>query len=324
MQTERKFKKVINKIGITMILFFVFINVLVFVQSKISLCLEKTLPYDISYIISELLYGLAYFLSFVIPGIILYFMMGKNEKNYSLLTPVIPSPINTAAYIFASISIILTMAIINANIVSVFNYSEYSSKYLWDNAPRSAYQVVLAFITSALIPAFAEEFLFRGAIFSALMPYGKTPAIIISALLFGLMHQNIEQLLYTTAAGLVLAFVVCETGSIWCGVLIHFFNNFTDILKSELIERFPLNVSYPLYIAIEGAMFILGLASIVYLILTRAKRGSKNTDLKEKEPIPAKAISKHFFSSPTIIFFIVISSIMMTIHIILSILTSVL
>ena len=170
---ERNFKKAINKIGLAMILFFAFINVFVFIQSKISTSLSSILPYDISYIISELLYGLAYFSSFVLPGCILYLMIGKNKKTDSLLNPVLPSPLDVAAYIFASIAMIVTMAVINANLVSVFKYSEYSSEYIWGNEPLQAYQVILSFITSALIPAFAEEFLFRGAILSALKPYGK-------------------------------------------------------------------------------------------------------------------------------------------------------
>jgi len=322
---ERKFKKAINKIGIAMILFFAFINVFVFIQSEISVFLGKLLPYDIAYIISKLLYGLAYFASFVIPGCILYFMNRKNEKEGSLLAPVLPSPVKTAAYIFASITMIIAMAVINAKLVSIFNYSEYSSEYIWGNESLQEYQVILTFITSALIPAFAEEFLFRGAILSALRPYGKAPAIIISAVLFGLMHQNAEQLLYATAAGLILATVVYETGSVWCSVLIHFFNNFSKVLKNEILERFPTNISYPLYYAIEGLIFILGFASIVYLIVSRGKnKRTVKVEETEENDVPAKSIAKHFFSSPTILIFLIISVIMMMIHIFLSILNSIL
>jgi len=323
--TEHNFKRAINKIGIVMILFFAFINIFVFVQSKISILLERYLPYDIAYIISKLLYGIAYFSSFVLPGIILYLIIERSQNNESLLSPTLPSPIKTAAYIFASMALILTAAVINANLVSVFNYSDYSAKYLWNNEPLQAYQVILSFITSALIPAFAEEFLFRGAILSALKPYGKAPAIIISAVLFGLMHQNVEQLLYATVAGLILAFIVYETGSVWCSVLVHFFTNFSDILKSELIERYPTHISYPLYYLIEGSIFILGLISAVYLIVSHSRNSVKASFCEVKEDtVSSKAIAKHFFSSPTIILFVVLSFITMAIHIFLSILNSVL
>lgn len=50
-------------------------------------------------------------------------------------------------------------------------------------------------------------------------------AIIISALLFGLMHANIRQTLYTFVGGIVLAILAIKTRSILPAMIIHFTNN---------------------------------------------------------------------------------------------------
>ena len=320
MPLEHEFKKSINKIGLSLLLFWSFMILFMFIQSEISIKLTEILSPKASYIVSDLMYGTAYFCAFFIPGCILYAITKKARRNFSLLEPNLPKAIDTYAYIFASVSIILTIAIINAELVSVFKYSEYSAEYLWQDNTTEPYQIILSFITSAMIPSICEEFLFRGAIFSALMPYGKVPSIIISSVLFGLMHQNAEQFLYATAAGLVLASIVWETKSIWCGVLIHFFNNFIDLFKAELIKAFPKNISYPAFYFIEGAIFVLGILSLAYLIIKKSKKTNKN---EQEDPISLKLTAKYFFS-PTIILFIVLSLITMLMHIALSIINSVL
>lgn len=77
---------------------------------------------------------------------------------------------------------------------------------------------------SCLVIPIAEELLFRGVVYKRLKLYfGVTPALIGSALIFGIMHVNLVQFLYAAVIGLFLAFVLenRETfhGSFWayCG-----------------------------------------------------------------------------------------------------------
>jgi sodium transport system permease protein len=77
----------------------------------------------------------------------------------------------------------------------------------------------------ALTPALCEEFFFRGLILSGLRRLGMWPAILITALLFGLAHSSIYRLLPTLLLGVVIGFVVWRTGSILCGIIVHALNN---------------------------------------------------------------------------------------------------
>jgi membrane protease YdiL (CAAX protease family) len=86
----------------------------------------------------------------------------------------------------------------------------------------------------ALSPAICEEVLFRGAIMSGLrqrMPAWAT--ILVVGLLFGLFHLSIYRVLVTGLSGVVIAYVVYRSGSIWLGVIIHFINNGTAVLLMQ-------------------------------------------------------------------------------------------
>ena len=85
---------------------------------------------------------------------------------------------------------------------------------------------IFSTISVAIIPAFTEELLFRGVILDGLTRnYSKRKAILISALLFGLIHLNPWQFVTAFLIGLVSAWICIETNSILLSIFIHFFNN---------------------------------------------------------------------------------------------------
>lgn len=77
----------------------------------------------------------------------------------------------------------------------------------------------------ALLPAVCEEMLFRGLILSGFRSMGKWPAIVATALLFGLAHASIYRLLPTLFLGIVFGWVVWRTGSVLAGMVCHLLNN---------------------------------------------------------------------------------------------------
>jgi len=86
-------------------------------------------------------------------------------------------------------------------------------------------QLYINIFVVALIPAIFEEIAFRGVIFKAYEKLGTKKAIVISAFLFALMHINIQSLVGTFILGLVLAYLVYKTNSIFSSMIGHFTNN---------------------------------------------------------------------------------------------------
>ena len=313
-----------------MLLFLAIINVGAVFHSFGTDLISKLLPADVAYVVNELGYCVMYLSSFIAPGFILMGLLGKDRGTLMFEKKV---PRNAAPYLLATITIAYSFAFLNSYLVSIFDYSDFSSEYLWGNEPMTNVGVVLAFIGTAMVPAFCEEFLFRGAILSALKPYGKAPAIIISAVLFGLMHQNAEQLLYTTVAGLLMGYVVYETGSVWCSVLIHFFNNFISVFESVLVERINITYVNAIVTAFELLLFLSGVISIVYLAVQKLRKsndtqsytdGFYGKDIEEldgdkvQKRLPAGRITRLFFT-PTVIIFIVLSGLTVVLYLIMSV-----
>jgi membrane protease YdiL (CAAX protease family) len=89
-----------------------------------------------------------------------------------------------------------------------------------------------------LAPVF-EELFYRKAIIDRLRRYGDLPAILISGLIFGLVHGNFSQVFYSTAIGWVLGYVYLKTGNVLYTMSLHsIFNIISGVYVTELIRRF--------------------------------------------------------------------------------------
>lgn len=95
------------------------------------------------------------------------------------------------------------------------------------------FSIAMFFVTvfaSCMLPAFCEEFLHRGMILNTYSKYGVTFAIVISSVLFGLLHMNIFQCFYAFIVGLFFAYICVYTKSIIPSMIMHFMNNFLSTL----------------------------------------------------------------------------------------------
>ena len=149
----------------------------------------------------------------------------------------------------------------------------------YDNASS-----VILYMSTAIAPAFAEEFLFRGVFYTNLRPYGRTQAILISSLLFALMHQNIAQLFYTFAAGIAMALMYELTGSIWCSVIYHLVNNELATLFEIMVYGKIGDEAYVAMLIWDIVIFGLGIIAII-LLAFYYKRTAFGSDSKSNREV---------------------------------------
>lgn len=97
---------------------------------------------------------------------------------------------------------------------------------------------LLKTLVMAVAPACIEEFVFRGVLFQTYRKSKKLAAIFLSSFLFGCMHMNFNQFLYTFVLGIYLAFIIEATGSIISSMLVHFVLNFTSVILSTFVTWF--------------------------------------------------------------------------------------
>lgn len=91
--------------------------------------------------------------------------------------------------------------------------------YAFDNSPLKILVVVI-------LAPLLEEFLFRKQIIDRCGKYGEKPAILFSALTFGLFHMNLFQFFYAFGLGLVFAYVYTRTRRLRYSVIMHMIINF--------------------------------------------------------------------------------------------------
>lgn len=81
----------------------------------------------------------------------------------------------------------------------------------------------------ALLPALVEEITFRGVLLNSFhRDSNPWPAILFSALCFGCMHMNFNQIAYALVLGIIMGIVLEATGSILATILMHFIYNGTS------------------------------------------------------------------------------------------------
>lgn len=103
---------------------------------------------------------------------------------------------------------------------------------------EGAGQTMLLAIALAMTPGLCEEFMFRGVLLGGLdRATGMKKAIFLSALLFGLAHMNLQQLLVTFLLGLVIGYLYVKTRSIWPGILYHTAHNALMVLLYQAVIK---------------------------------------------------------------------------------------
>lgn len=94
----------------------------------------------------------------------------------------------------------------------------------------------------ALTPALCEEITMRGVVLSGYNGSKIWKAALINGFLFGILHLNPPQFLYAFVLGVMLAYVVRITNSIFASMIIHFIFNGTNTAMSWVVMRMSSDV----------------------------------------------------------------------------------
>lgn len=208
--------------------------------------------------------------------------------------------------------ILLIMMTLGINFIGIVNnliikylqpdVSDILSKLGYNNPDSNLSQTsmlynVLITIAVCIVAPITEEFIFRGFILQPLRRYGDSFAIIISAVLFGLIHGNISQTPFALLFGLLAGYVTVKSNSIIPATILHFINNSTAIL-TEFISTFnSFKNSDLIFISI---FLICGITLFITLIVNRKKISVPNINRINIHSIPINKYACYFSSIATI------------------------
>lgn len=192
----------------------------------------------------------------------------------------------------------LPFSLLNLSMEKLFNLCGFTLRLGMELSLAGAGSVVEGLYVCLAAPII-EELLYRGFILKSLKKYGECFAMVISSVLFGLMHTNLTQSVFAFFAGMVLAYVAMRYSVKW-SILMHMINNLVMGVGVSLISDtfFPDLKNLITYII----FIIFFLAGLAIIVKSRNKIRSYVMDNKTKQ-----GLYKAAFSSKAFIAFLIVS-----------------
>lgn len=137
---------------------------------------------------------------------------------------------------------LILMSLLTGILIKIFPEQIKVAKEL-NNIIKSSGNIVTQILLFAVTPAICEEILFRGFIFAAFRDkktFGENDekyiafAIVTSGILFGIMHLDFIRIIPTSILGMIMAYNVYKSKSIFSSMGIHFLNNFMSVVAVNI------------------------------------------------------------------------------------------
>ena len=155
--------------------------------------------------------------------------------------------------------------------------------------PQGVFGASLYLFALTVVPAVVEEFAFRGVILGSLKKYGSGYAIVVSSVLFGLMHGNIVQIPFAAVFGLVVGYIALATDSIIPCIIIHFLNNFVAGVEQITNQYASDRVST---VVVYGCFLLYLVLGVIGFVMICKKYERPFDNIKEKSALTVAESSK--------------------------------
>ena len=208
-----------------------------------------------------LIYSVVYIVAMGAPMLLL---LGKRGFNPLSPTKKVHAGVGALGYLSA-VGICMLANVITSLLLAFL--SEFGVEA--DPAPQTMENTLISFALNlfvmAVLPAILEEMVFRGCVLRLLRPYGDLFAVMVSALLFGLMHGNLRQIPFATIVGIVLGWLYVVTNNIWIPILVHFTNNAISVVTEYLSFSLTLEESNALIVTVMFRLIGIGILTTALL-----------------------------------------------------------
>jgi len=213
----------------------------------------------------SLIYGIGIiFINLLSFGLVIFLGYKKTHKNFNEVFKFNNVSLNHWVSI---VVFMLGFIIISSEIDNVLHFFLPMPSFLQDMFETIIVNkyIIVSILFVGIIPAFVEEMLFRGLILDGFRGnYSLRKAVILSSLLFGIIHFNPWQFVTAFIIGIISAWICIKTESIILCIYIHLFNNMVSVLAMKFNDIMPIkgfNSAYseqtfqPLWFDIIGIIF---------------------------------------------------------------------
>lgn len=135
----------------------------------------------------------------------------------------------------------IILLILMGILLSVFynTFMFYLNKYLFHtNLFDKNNKILITLLSTGIIGPIIEELMFRGIVYNeAKNKYNNKKAIIITTIIFAILHVNFMQIIYAFIMGLIFIKVYEESKNIKAPIILHMASNITTTLYLILLTK---------------------------------------------------------------------------------------
>jgi membrane protease YdiL (CAAX protease family) len=128
-------------------------------------------------------------------------------------------------------------------------------------------EVLVMIFVIAVTPGICEEILNRGIFLKAYEKRGTYKAIVISGVFFGLFHFDMQNLLGPIFLGILFAYYVIRTNSIYSSMLAHCLNNAYSVIIMYLLRNQDISSSSEITFQQFGFSMLQGMIAFALLVV---------------------------------------------------------
>ncbi|MCK4956767.1 MAG: CPBP family intramembrane metalloprotease [Candidatus Cloacimonetes bacterium] len=170
---------------------------------------------------------------------------------------------NYLVAILAAVPIIIIVSIITQLINIIYPIPESYLKAMENLLTMSDGGLLRTIIIIAVLPGICEEILFRGFIINGFKKRGFLSSIVITALLFGIIHLELFKLIPVIIIGIWLGYLVLRTNSLFVPIIAHIINNTLAVLVGNdnipIISQYVREGNIPSWLIIPAVAMMYGL-----------------------------------------------------------------
>ncbi|MGL5244643.1 MAG: lysostaphin resistance A-like protein, partial [Sarcina sp.] len=150
------------------------------------------------------------------------------------------------------------------------------------------YPLWLMILVIGVTPAITEEITIRGIILSGYQYKSKNVAAVMTGIMFGILHLNASQFLYAVAIGILFAYMVRATGSIYVSMITHFTINTSQVIigrvtsvatnSEQITSQLEMIRNMPIIINIMLLIFYFSIAVVFTFLVMWIVRGMEKSN----------------------------------------------
>lgn len=235
------------------------------ISGDLSMGLKQLMPGAGEELIN-LLVSVVYYLPFAIFPVVLWGSRHEGVQAALRLNPVRPGDM-----ICASLAALLSLVIVQ-NVTTVWmilvqrlGLDVFVDSYV---RPADSTQLMLSAVSAAVLAPLGEELLFRGVMLSAWERKGPKRAVMVTSMLFAMLHGSVLGLPGQFFCGIMLALLVLWSDSIYVGLAFHSVYNAGSVMLNYITSAMEVEAAEEALMRSDLLSYMGGFGFVLEILLS--------------------------------------------------------